>query len=152
VHDGNVEALGEVAGEVGAACVPGIGGEPDLVVCDDVQRAAGAVAFQPGQVDGLGDHPLRRECGVAVDQDRQHAHGLVVGLDTSAVGLPRPRVAHHHRVDGFQMARVRHERHGDFLAAPRLENAVRSVMVLHIARAAHRRQRLLHLPAALELR
>ena len=48
------------------------GGEADLVVDDDVDRAAGAVAAQLGQVQGLGDHALAGERGVAVHQQRQH--------------------------------------------------------------------------------
>ncbi len=52
---------------------PGVarrGGEPDLVVDDDVDRAAGAVPAQQRQVQRLGHHALSGERGVAVQHQR----------------------------------------------------------------------------------
>ena len=71
VEDGRLDHLGHVGGVGGGAAVVGAGGEPDLVVDHDVDGAAGAVAAQLGQVEGLGDHALAGEGGVAVDQDGQ---------------------------------------------------------------------------------
>ena len=46
--------------------------EADLVVDDDVDRAAGVVAARLRHVEAFLDHALPRDGGVAVDQDRQH--------------------------------------------------------------------------------
>ena len=47
-----------------------VGGEADLVVRDDVDRAAGRVARERLQVEHFGDDALRGERRVAVDEDR----------------------------------------------------------------------------------
>ena len=78
VDDRDVEALRHVGRVGGRAGLLGVGGEADLVVLDDVDRAAGAVALQRLQVEGLGDDALGREGGVAVQQDR-HRPLRVVG-------------------------------------------------------------------------
>ena len=49
------------------------------------------------------------------------------------------------------MARIGHERYREGLSVTALELAARAVMVLHVAGATARRQRLLYLAAALEL-
>ena len=59
----------------------GRGGEAELVVDDDVHRAAGAVAGQARQVERLGHHALAGEGGVAVDE---HGHAR------EPVRRPRP--------------------------------------------------------------
>src|SRR3712207_7437960 len=48
------------------------GGEADLVVDHDVDRPAGAVAAELGQVQGLGHHTLARERRVTVEEQREH--------------------------------------------------------------------------------
>ncbi len=70
VEDRGLDHPGDV-GRVhrGAAVLRG-GGEADLVVHDHVDRATGAVAPQLGEVQGLGDHALAGERGVAVHQHR----------------------------------------------------------------------------------
>ena len=50
----------------------GCGGEPDLVVDDDVDRSAGPVPVQLREVDGFPDDTLTGERGVAVHEDRDH--------------------------------------------------------------------------------
>ena len=51
-------------------------GEADLVVDDEVDRAAGGVAVELREVQRLGDHALSGERRVAVDQDRDDALAL----------------------------------------------------------------------------
>ena len=70
VDDRDLEAARQPARVRRAERILGGGGEPELVVGDDVDRAAGRVAGQPAQVQRLGDHALARERRVAVDQDR----------------------------------------------------------------------------------
>jgi len=47
VDDRRVEPLGEIARVVGGAPFPRVGGEPELVVGDQVNRAARGVALEP---------------------------------------------------------------------------------------------------------
>jgi hypothetical protein len=54
----------------------GAGREAHLVVDHDVHGAAGAVALQLGQVQGLGHDALAREGRIAVDEHRQHVEAL----------------------------------------------------------------------------
>ena len=44
-------------------------GEPDLVVDDDMDRAARRVTLQLAHVERLLDHAFASECRVAVDQE-----------------------------------------------------------------------------------
>src|SRR5699024_5818232 len=72
VEHRQLQALGHVGGVGGGAGGGGAGGESDLVVHQDVHRAAGAVSAQLGQLQRLGHHALSREGGITVDQHRQH--------------------------------------------------------------------------------
>ena len=78
VQDRRLDALGDVrrigrgAGELRA------GGEADLVVDDEMDRAAGAVAGQAGEAQAFPHHALAGESGVAVEQDREHGVALHV--------------------------------------------------------------------------
>ena len=69
VQDRDLQALGEVGRVSGRAALRRAGREADLVVDDDVDRAAGLVALQLGEVEGLLDDALADERRVAVDQD-----------------------------------------------------------------------------------
>ena len=84
---------------------PGIlrrGGEPDLVVHDDVDRAADAVAAQQRQVQRLGHHALTGEGRVAVQHHRHHREpvGPVALVQQILLG---PHQTLQHRVDGLQV-------------------------------------------------
>ena len=118
----HVRAIGRGATELRA------GGEADLVVDDEMDRAAGAVAGQAGEAEAFGDHALPRERRVAVDQDRQHGLAMLV----LAQRLDRARLAEHHRVDRFEVRGVGEQRQVDLVA---VELAVRrgAEVVLHIA-------------------
>ena len=70
------------------AGVVGVGGEADLVVGDQVQRAADGVAVEVLQVERLGDHAAPGERGVAVDDDRDRARRVAVRV-RSLVGALR---------------------------------------------------------------
>ena len=71
VHDRDLESAGEAARVAGAVRLLGRGGEPELVVRDDVDRPAGVVAGQPRQVQRFRDHALPGKRRVAVNEDRQ---------------------------------------------------------------------------------
>ena len=58
VEDRRLDHLGDVGAIVAGARLGGAGGEADLVVDHDVQRAPGAVAFKLRQVEGLEVSPV----------------------------------------------------------------------------------------------
>ncbi len=72
VEDRRLHHLGHVGGVLRRAGRVGWRGEAELVVDDQVDGAADAVALDHREVERLGHHALAGERGVAVDQDRQH--------------------------------------------------------------------------------
>ena len=111
VEDRRLDHLGDV-GRIGrGAREARIGGEADLVVDDEVDRAGGAVAAQARQAEALGHHALAGEGGIAVDEQRQHAGALLERHDVAArlVGvlvLLGARLAEHHRIDDLEVRGV----------------------------------------------
>ena len=77
VEDRRLDHLGDVGGIRRRARIARIGGEADLIVDDEMQRAAGAVTAQPRKPEALRDHALPGERGVAVDQERHHADAVL---------------------------------------------------------------------------
>ena len=71
VDHGDLEPLGQVARVGRRAGVLTLRGEPELVVGDDVDGAAGPVAWQPAQVQRLRRDPLAGERRIPVQQDGQ---------------------------------------------------------------------------------
>src|SRR5262245_45572716 len=69
VQNGYLEPLGEVASIKGRARLVWLGGEANLVVGDEVDRAAGSVAGQPREVQCLGDDALAGKRRVAMNDD-----------------------------------------------------------------------------------
>ena len=135
VDDRDVEALREVARVARRARVVGIGGEADLVVRDQMQRAARRVAGEALEVECLRHFALGAERGVAVQQDGQRDGRVVVAVSRRAVGLLCARASFHHRVDRLQVARVGSERDGD-LAGLRRARALGAEVVLDVSGAA----------------
>ena len=135
VDDRDLEALGEVARVGGGAAGLRIGREPELVVRDDVERAAGLVAVEPREVERLGDDSLAGEGGVAVDQDRQRGVLEIprrprVGSDVVAGS----RHALDHRIDVLEVARVRRHLDEDLDVLLLLaDRAPAAEVVLHVA-------------------
>ncbi len=104
-------------------------------MCD---RAAGRVALQRLEVEGLGDHALGREGRIAVEQDRHGGHRVVLQAPFPPGGLRGARGAGHHWVDVLEVARIRVEAHPDLGAILRLVDALVAVVVLDVAGAAGR--------------
>ena len=114
-HQGDVGRIGR-----GPAVARG-GGEADLVVDHEMDRAAGAVALQPHQGEAFGHHALAGEGGVAVDQQRQDLGPVQrplrlgdagMGL-TDVEGLFGARLAQHHRIDDLEVGGVGGQRQVD---------------------------------------
>ena len=98
-----------------------------------MNRAADRVACEIGVVDGLGHNTLACEGGVAVNEERQDI-SLAVGASAVLLGAC---AADGYRVDGFQMARVRHQVDVNLRAALRDVLAGRADVIFHIAAAQH---------------
>ena len=130
VEDGRLDPLGHVRGIGRRSRVGRAGGEADLVVDDEVDGAAGAVAAQLRKVQCLGDQALAGEGGVPV---HQQAHDLVARLVVALV-LLGPHLAEDDRVDRFQVRGVGGQGQMDGVA---VEHPVGrgAQMVLDVARA-----------------
>ncbi len=76
VEDRRLDELGHVRRIGRGARIARIGGEADLVVDDEVERAAGAVAAQAREAEAFRDHALAGEGRVAVDEERQDLRAL----------------------------------------------------------------------------
>ena len=136
VDDRDVEALGQVGGPGGRARVVGVGGEADLVVLDQVDRAADGVAVERLQVERLGHHALAREGGVAVQDHRDRGVRVLVGVRALAGRLRGPGGAGGDRGDELQVGGIGLQADDDRLAVAQLVGALRAVVVLDVAGAA----------------
>ena len=138
VDDRRVVALGDVRRPAGGARVLGVGGEADLVVLDEVDRAADLVAVERLEVERLRDDALAGHGGVAVQDDRHRGVGVAVGVGPLAAGLRGARGADDDRVDELQVRGVRLEVDEDRVAVGQLVGALGAVVVLDVAGAALR--------------
>ena len=88
-------------------------GEGDLVIDDDVDSAAGAVALEAGEVEGFGDDALSDESAVSVNEDGDNffAFDGILAEALAGAGL-----AFDDGVDGFEMAGVGSEGEENFLS------------------------------------
>ena len=135
VEDRRVDHLRHV-GRIGrGARIARIGGEADLVVDDEVQRTAGAVALQVRQPEAFRHHALACERGVAVHQQRQHRDALVRRI--AVLVLLGAHLAEHHGIDDFEMRGVGGQRQMDLVV---VELAVRrrAEMIFDVAGALDR--------------
>lgn len=90
VEDGGLDRPCHVGGVCARTAVGGRGGEAELVVDDDVDRPAGAIAGQLGHVQRLEDHALTGERGIAVDGDRQDGEGFATVCGPVLLGAHHP--------------------------------------------------------------
>ena len=131
VEDRRLHELRDIGAVEGRARIEGVaGGESDLVVHHHVHGAAGAVAACFREVQGLGDHSLTGEGGIAVDQDRQH---LVAGGISAALLACADR-SFDHGVDDLEMGGIERE-HEMERSARRLHRGGEAEVVLDVAGA-----------------
>ena len=134
MKDRHLEHLGDVGAVLRRPGIGGPGREADLVVDDDVNRAAGPVARKLRQVQRLGDESLAGERGVAVDQHRQ----AVLALDVAEQRLLGARAALDDRIDRFQVARIRSQRDMHVAAARIDAVAGEAQVIFHVAVAGNK--------------
>lgn len=144
MEDRRLDHAGHVGGVHGGAGRLRRGGEADLVVDDDVQGAAGAVAPQLGHVERLRHDTLAGEGRVAVELDGEDGEVRAALADDVLLGAGD---ALDDRVDGLQVRGVGGERDLDLLTVQAGEGALGAQVVLHVAGAVHR----LRVEVALEL-
>ncbi len=125
-HAGDVGRIGRGARE------PRRGGEADLVVDDEMERAARAMPLQPGKAEALGHHALARKRRVAMEEQRQNFRAALV----VALILLGAHFAEHDRIDDLKVRRVRGQGQVD-LVAVELAVAGHAEVIFHVARAFH---------------
>ena len=103
VEDRHLDHLGDVGAITGRSALVGGGREADLVVHDDVDCSAGAIARQLGEVQGLGHQSLAGEGGIAVDQDRDAEPAVLVLEPACCLAYIAP---FDDGVDGLEVARI----------------------------------------------
>ena len=132
VEDRRLRHLGDLGRVARGAGRARVGGEADLVVDHEVNRAPGPVALDVRQPEGLGDDSLPAERRVAVHQEPENLLAFAVAV----LALLRAHLADDHGVHRFEMRRVGGERDVDGLA---VELAVGRgpEMVLDVARSLH---------------
>ena len=114
VEDRRLDRLGDV-GRIGrGARIARIGGEADLVVDDEMDRAAGAMALEAGQAETFRDHALTGESRVAMDQQR-HDAAPIVGRAVGDLVLLGAHLAEHDRIDDFEMRGIGGQRQMDLV-------------------------------------
>ena len=128
VEDGDLEHPGDVGAVARRARVGGVGREADLVIYDEVDGATRGVAFEPREVERLGDDALAHERRVAVDEERHDVEALPAILF-------RADAAFDDRIHEFEMARV--EREGEVDHVTRRGRPVHRLaeVILHVAAA-----------------
>ena len=113
VENGQAEGFSWSGAVASGAGVFWDSGEGDLVVNDDVDGAAGAVAFEAGEVEGFGDDALSDESAVSVNEDGDNFFAFDGILAEALAGAG---FAFDDGVDGFEMAGVGSEGEEDFLS------------------------------------
>ena len=106
-----------------------------------MDRPADRVAVERLEVEGLCDHTLTGERGIAVEDHRHGGVGLAVGVRALARGLSGAGGAGRDGRDELEVRRIGLEADDDRLAARKLVGALRAVVVLDVAGAALRDRR-----------
>ena len=131
VEDGRLDDLGDLGAVLRrTGVIAAVGGEADLVVDDDVDRAAGLEAPGLGHLEGFHDHPLAGKGGIAVDQYGGHE---VAGVVASPV-LAGTHGTLDHRADDFQVGGVEGQGQVHFPARGH-DVGRKALMVLDVPRA-----------------
>ena len=130
----DLKALGQVAGIEGAARVAGNRGKADLVVSNNVNRAAGAIPFQPGKVQRFGHNTLAIKRRIAVNLDRQRNILILAWwpwlIDKGTGGA---RHSFDHWIHMFQMAGVGGHAHRQIDLIAVIERPLRAGVIFDIA-------------------
>ena len=108
------------------------GGETDLVIDNQVDRATGAIPFELRKIEHFRDRSLTGECGIAVHQNRQHLLAVNLTAAFAQHALAGAGFTFHNGVDGFQVARIGRQTDAD-LAIVEFTDAFVAEVVFHVA-------------------
>src|SRR5271157_4510316 len=86
------------------------GGEADLIVDDEMDRASGPVSLEPGKAEAFGNHALTGESRIAMDEQRQHFRALD---DIVQLVLLGAHLAENDGINDLEMRGVRGQRKMD---------------------------------------
>ena len=131
MEDRDLKHLGDVGGISAGARLARDSGETDLIVDDDVQRAADGVAGELAEVQRFLHHAFAGECRVAVNQQSMPllafgvADAILLGADA----------AQGDRIHKFEMAGIETERQMDFCAGGGRPIGAVAEMIFHVAAA-----------------
>ncbi len=133
VEDRRLNASGDVRGIGRGAGVGRARGEADLIVDDQMDRAAGAVTLELRHLEALVHHSLAGEGGVAVQEKAHDPRPLGVAL----LSLLGADLAEHHRVDRLEMGRVGGQAEMNPAAVGQLAIGRGAEVILDVARSEH---------------
>ena len=102
MENGRFGELSDLGAMTASAALVRVGGEADLIIGDDMQRATDLVAFEFGQVERLHDDALTGESRVAVQEDGQGFRAIPAALHVDEC----TGTSEDDRVDGFEVAGV----------------------------------------------
>ena len=102
VENGRFGELSNLGAMTSGTTFVRVGGEADLIISDDVQRATDLVAFEFGQVERLHHDALAGESRVAVQEDGKGFRAIPAALHVDE----RTGAAEDDWVDGFEVAGV----------------------------------------------
>ncbi len=131
VEDGALQHLGHVAGVRGRTALFGRGGEPDLVINDDVQRPARRVSVEAAQIQRFLHDSLAGKGRVSMDEQDQTLPP--VGIARPVLLGPHP--AQGHGIDVLQMTRIETERQVNSAVLLGLPIAAEAQVVRQVSRA-----------------
>jgi hypothetical protein len=133
VEDRRLDQLRHIRRIGRGARIARISGEADLVVDDEVDRAAGAIALQSRQAEAFRHHALPGEGRVAMDQQRHHLAALDDVVELVLLGA---HLAEHDGIDDLEMRRIGGERQMH-LVGVELAIGRGAEVILDVARAFH---------------
>src|SRR5216684_3581179 len=140
VEDRHGLAFGDIGGEARGMLLRGLCRKADQVVHDDVNGAADGIGLEIREIQRLRPDALARESRVAMHDDGndfvlRFARTVDVRSAQAVASLLRAHPAHCHRIDSFQMTRIRNKMDADLFAGARNVSARGAHVVFHVARA-----------------
>ena len=112
VEDRRLDDLADIGGIRARARIGRARREADLVVDDDMDGAAGAIALELGELERFRHQPLAGEGGVAMHQEADH----LVALGVAALALFGAHLAEDDGIDRLEMRGVGGQREMDGVA------------------------------------
>ena len=134
MKNGHGLALGQGRGEARGLIFARLGGEPQQIIYDHVDRAADRIRPDVGKIQRLRPNALPGKGRVPVQNDRKnflHSAGI------SGARLLGARAAHDHGIDRFEVARIRSQVNAELAPFARAVFPRRADVILDVAAAQH---------------